>query len=56
MVYLVMEWGDDYHGSRPVSLHNNVEDAKAKVNSIKRECEECGFQHWYSVDEFEIEE
>ena len=60
MVYLVMEWGDDYHGSRPVCVFTNEDRAKAHAADLKvnqtSTCgsETCTHKYWYTVHEIPI--
>ena len=60
-VYLVMEWGDDYHGSRPVC--DFTDEGKAgeyardcDVNQV-RDCgsETCDHQYSYVVHKIPME-
>ena len=54
-VYVVMEWGDDYHGSRPVHAFTNEDKAgvyarDCDVNQL-RDCgsETCDHKYSYVV-------
>lgn len=62
MVYVVMEWGDDYHGSVPVGVFTNQDEAKAcaadlQVNQVST-CgsETCDHKYWYTVHKTPMEE
>lgn len=48
-IYLIMEYGDDYHGTQPVEAHSTEEAANLRVAALRASqtpCEQC--QHTYS--------
>lgn len=48
-IYLVMEYGDDYHGSQPVEAHSTEKAARQRADILRKSqspCIEC--QHTYS--------
>ena len=57
-VYLVMENGDDYHGSGPVRAFTKKDLAEAHADKLDREqkpCEHCGDTYTYTVSDLELD-
>ena len=59
-VYVVMEWGDDYHGSRPVRAFTDEGKAGAyardcDVNQIPCQEGNCGHKYMYVVHKISME-
>lgn len=51
-IYLVMEHGDDYHGSRPVCYCVSQAAAKKKAEDLRSKqvpCQECDHTYSYCV-------
>lgn len=53
-IYTIVEYGDDYHGTRIVSSHMKEEEAlkeKGRLKTANNACEECGHTYWYGITE-----
>jgi hypothetical protein len=57
IVYLLQEYGDDYHGSRTEGVYSSKSLAEVRMSELKDGpgCEECGFEYWYSIHTFTVE-
>ena len=57
-MHVLMEWGDDYHGSRPVMANPDKGKVQARMDRLEADascgsCKDCDFQYWYSIVEVE---
>ena len=62
-VWVLMEWGDDYHGSRSVGVYSTRTKAEREKKILESAnpgsmCpeSECDFQYWYTIHDFTVDE
>ena len=58
MIYVIVENGDDYHGTSSVRAFTDKELAKTHAKWLEKEqtpCRDCGNKYYYTVQEIEVD-